>query len=296
LTTFAQDIKEDLRIKQYLNEKSSPSQIDSFYKSYSLHPSFYFEGSLKKNFERDDLVVRRLNYKAFLDLESKQLSSSQEDLRFQKWLFPVLVCSFLIDEDARRWVRGRKYSDCFDKYLYYVEHLGDARYGLAICGALYLKGKFEEEPKLVKTAIMGVESMAVAGTISSLMKLSFGRLRPYKNKGAFVFKGPYSKSYKSSFPSGHTTIAFALASVIAEQSDSFWIKFISYGLASSVAFQRMYDDKHWLSDVVAGAILGTFVGKKIVNMHRHKKKSCIDIIFIYRPSNKTAGLGVSFKF
>jgi len=208
---------------------------------------------------------------------------------------PITVSSFFFDEKVRSLVRGGRYSSGFDKYLFKVEHLGDARYGLAICGSLYVTGKICERHELVETAFMGIESMAAAGAISSLMKLGFGRLRPYKGKGPFVFKGPYSKSYKSSFPSGHTTIAFSLASVIAEQSESTFVDILSYALASSVAFQRMYDDKHWFSDVFFGAILGIYVGKKIVAMHRKKERN-MDTIVIFDPVSEKVRLGVKIKF
>jgi membrane-associated phospholipid phosphatase len=68
-----------------------------------------------------------------------------------------------------------------------------------------------------------------------------------------------------SFASGHTTEAFALATVIAEHYDSIWIKAASYTVASAVGWARLNNNEHWASDVLAGAALGTFVAHVVVH-------------------------------
>lgn len=70
------------------------------------------------------------------------------------------------------------------------------------------------------------------------------------------------------FPSGHATQAFALATVIASHYEQRWVQWLAYGLASSVAFSRVYHDAHWTSDVLAGAAIGALVGRTVVMTNR----------------------------
>ena len=93
-----------------------------------------------------------------------------------------------------------------------------------------------------------------------------GRSRPSTGHGDSHFR-PFGGSY--SFPSGHTTQAFAVATVIAEHYDSPWVKVASYGLASAVGFARINNNSHWMSDVVAGAAIGFFVGETVVHLNHN---------------------------
>ena len=88
-----------------------------------------------------------------------------------------------------------------------------------------------------------------------------GRARPRQNEGALAFHG---FSGDESFPSGHTTQAFAAASVFAAEAHPTWAKVLIYGIAGGIGTARMYHDAHFLSDVVAGAAIGTLTGRAVV--------------------------------
>ncbi len=78
-------------------------------------------------------------------------------------------------------------------------------------------------------------------------------------------------SSHDSFPSGHTTEAFAVASVIATRSKGWPIPVIAYAAAALVAMDRINTRDHFASDVVAGAFLGTTVGRFLVKRHGDEK-------------------------
>ncbi len=109
-----------------------------------------------------------------------------------------------------------------------------------------------------------------AGFLSNLLdkwilKRAIGRERPQVSDGRTVFR---PGSSNDSFPSGHATEAFAVASVIAMRSKGWVLPTISYTAATLVAFDRVNDRVHFPSDVAAGAILGTAVGRFLVARHR----------------------------
>jgi PAP2 superfamily len=60
----------------------------------------------------------------------------------------------------------------------------------------------------------------------------------------------------SSFPSGHTTVAFALATAVADQTHDGWSDYVLYGAATLTALSRINDNNHWASDVLVGGVVG----------------------------------------
>lgn len=79
-------------------------------------------------------------------------------------------------------------------------------------------------------------------------------------------------SNRHSFPSGHTAQAFVAATFLSEEyKDRLpWIPYISYGVASSVGILRMANNKHYLSDVLAGAGIGILTMKVAYWTHKYK--------------------------
>lgn len=103
--------------------------------------------------------------------------------------------------------------------------------------------------------------------VEHFIKPWFGRLRPPPEMGA-MFIGDGSGGF--SFPSGHATIAFALAAVLGakEKSWKWWL----YLLAGLIAFSRVYLGKHYPVDVIAGAIFGWIVGQASLEVSRRARK------------------------
>jgi membrane-associated phospholipid phosphatase len=104
-------------------------------------------------------------------------------------------------------------------------------------------------------------TLALAGATSTGLKLAMGRPRPNESSDADGFV-PFSG--QDAMPSGHTAVAFALATSLADDIDRTWATVGLYTLATGVGWSRMNDDKHWLSDVAGGAVLG-ITSAKLVN-------------------------------
>jgi membrane-associated phospholipid phosphatase len=82
-----------------------------------------------------------------------------------------------------------------------------------------------------------------------------------------------SKDVHQSFPSGDVVKAFSLSTVLAAEAKSLPISLALYSLAAATAFQRLHRDRHWFSDTVSAAALGTAVGLAVVHAHRSSANS-----------------------
>ncbi|GAB4126888.1 MAG: hypothetical protein Fur0040_09640 [Sideroxydans sp.] len=152
-----------------------------------------------------------------------------------------------------------------DPTIKQVERLG-AEYAPLVIGSFWLAGQLHDDAEADQTARDALSASFIAsGLVTTSIKLMVGRARPRDQLGVAHF-APLSEP-NASFPSGHTTEAFALASVISAHYDADWVRWTSYGLASGVGLARTYHDAHFLSDVVAGALIGHYVGRAVVAHH-----------------------------
>lgn len=99
-----------------------------------------------------------------------------------------------------------------------------------------------------------------AGVCALAIKTAVGRARPSETPGDADEFFPFSSH--ESFPSGHATLAFALAAALDRETESRWVPWVAYPAAALVAWSRVHDDDHWTSDVIAGAALGAWTAGK----------------------------------
>ena len=164
----------------------------------------------------------------------------------------------------------------------------------ATSGGLIATGLIVQDTHLSTMGREALEACVLAGLFNDIGKPLFGRSRPHQSDNQNVFK-PFSGN--TSFPSGHATVAFAFASVIAARSDGWVIPTASYTLASLVAYSRVNDSQHFVSDVVAGGLIGVTIGRFLVHRHERaeaegKKPPVAEINVFAIPR----GLGLSAKF
>jgi PAP2 superfamily protein len=156
-----------------------------------------------------------------------------------------------IDDEVRD-VASRNHSHALDELTRAVEPFGGGRSNAVMLGFLAY-GLVRDDERAKMTAFDAyVSSLIASQAITPAIKHITNRRRP--NGGTL------------SFPSNHSTEAFALATSIAETYPS--SRFIVYGLAGGVGLARIYHDAHWTSDVVAGAIIGTVVGRAVYRTNR----------------------------
>lgn len=115
----------------------------------------------------------------------------------------------------------------------------------------------------------GSSYLAVSLKLSSAALLAQGVTQATK----YLTKVPRPINRSSfSFPSGHTSVAFALAAVTSRELKTPWVSTVSYALATTTALLRLANNEHWLSDVVAGAGLGIIAGELTCRLFEKMKK------------------------
>jgi membrane-associated phospholipid phosphatase len=153
-----------------------------------------------------------------------------------------------------------------------AEHAGNPLY---VGSALLLTsaaGRLLGRPALTGAATRIGAGVLGAGIAAGGIKLAVGRPRPYQSPGDADDLRPFSG--RTSFPSGHATVAFALASGIDRETTARWVPWVVYPAAAGVGWSRVRDGKHWASDVAAGALLGTWTARKVINwIHRREGKA-----------------------
>jgi hypothetical protein len=165
-------------------------------------------------------------------------------------------------------------------------------------GGLYLSGFIFHNRKSKETALLCLESVALAEGVTIGLKHLIGRSRPFANKGAFDFNPMRfpPPSYSQSFPSGHATTAFALSSVIAEQYPSWAVRLFSYSFATVVALGRVNNNFHFVSDVFWGGVIGTTVGRCLVRFHRKDKIPNWGFIVVNQSGNLMMVISVRLRW
>ncbi len=206
-----------------------------------------------------------------------------------------LVALSFFDKSVSQFVE-RNHNSGTDTVARNIDPFGQ-EYSAGVLAAFYLGGAIFDNPKAKAVAQDGLAASLIAsGLITTSLKFAFGRSRHEQGQGAYEFD-PFNGN-NTSFPSGHTTQAFAVASVIAAHYDSVWVKAASFGTASLVGYARVQRNKHWATDVGAGALIGTLVGRSVVHFNQNKRAGHLTSRISLTPllDDKTAGLSLSYKF
>jgi membrane-associated phospholipid phosphatase len=122
-----------------------------------------------------------------------------------------------------------------------------------VSGGTLLMGLATKDSALTRTGERLVATFALATGLVHTTKFLFGRARPSAGEGPWSYH-PFTPG--SSFYSGHSTMAFALATALSEEIDSPYATVLLYTTATVAGLSRVYDQNHWVSDVVAGAVMG----------------------------------------
>ena len=171
--------------------------------------------------------------------------------------------------------------------------VGDPYIHIGIVAAVYGLGIIGDSPHVKEMGEMLGEALFLADATTFLVKQSAGRARPFvrndNHKGVYL-PGQFKTNFDS-LPSMHTASSFAMASIMAANSDSLAAQLLYYSAAAFVGFSRVYQDKHWASDVILGAAIGELCGRIVMAAHTNKDDKMVSIL----PYATTTSGGVAFS-
>lgn len=260
---FAQNKKPDVTAPETSKEKKLEKKLAT--KLYSL-PQFFHESTL--------IVKQPIKWKG------------KDWLRLGGVVAATLAVMPL-DENITNSTQGQQ------QYFHSLPVEGGRIYGEwysigGVAGAFGIYGLITKDTTAKKIAIELFQAGVYSELITVALKVIIGRERPIATENAFNYS-PFNFNYDfQSMPSGHTTSAFALSTVMSRQAKTLVWKILAYLPAGLTMFSRIYQDRHWLSDEIIGAAVGYFVGNWVVDLHQGKRHRI----------NVTAGfpLGITYTF
>ena len=192
---------------------------------------------------------------------------------------PLRGVSVTVNDQFYEWSGGRKYH--FDDYIQYLPV------------ALYLTFDF-----------MGVRAKHSFGERVAVAAVTYLSVAAFSQGVKYTVREPRPFSgTRNSFPSGHTTTAFAGAELV--RSEYGWgAGLAAYAMATTVGVMRMYNGRHWLNDVIAGAgfgILSARIGYWMLPLSRHifkipRKGQALIATPIYDTHSRALGLSCAMQF
>ena len=209
------------------------------------------------------------------------------------------TASFLGDRDINREIlswRGRDGDDLVEV----VDTFGENEVGLGVAGALYLPGLLLDIPWMRRAGRHLAQTLLYSAAIGSLMKGAFGRHRPFLGSGPYEFDGPWqSDNGRLSLPSGHTIVAFSIASTLSAEIGHPLATIGLYGSATATALGRAYQNQHWGSDLFVGALIASAIGHGVVtrgsNNERDRPHDATGLSFSLLPDHRSGGLSMSIS-
>lgn len=201
--------------------------------------------------------------------DSWQILKSPVRWRAKQWItFTAVtgtaILAYAYDDVIRDAFQRNRTQGLDNASKYFFGPLGSGYITIPLTAGFYVYGLIAHDQRAVRAGLTGIKAIVITGVLTYAIKYATQRHRPYEDNPANprIWEGPFGSWSSTSFPSGHSSLVFAAAAVFAsEYKDKIWVPILSYSLASLAAASRVYEDKHWSSDVIIGSALGFFIGK-----------------------------------
>ncbi len=187
----------------------------------------------------------------------------------------VIGLTYTFDSDIHDNLQGRVRSRGMDTAADAGELIGNPYLHLGVAALVYGGGIVADSPEWKETGEMILEALFLADAATLLLKEGTGRGRPSVTSRKEDFRPFALKNDYDSFPSMHTASSFAIASIVSRKSDSLPVSVACYTAAAFVGFSRLYQNKHWATDLLLGAAIGELSGRVVTDFHADKKRRLV---------------------
>ena len=157
------------------------------------------------------------------------------------------------DDDINQHFEGQGSADAFFAAGKYI---GQTATLVGTSLTVYATGRLKDQPKVSHIGMDLLRALILDETLTQTLKYSTGRERP-------------DGSDSHSFPSGHSSATFAVATVL-ERHVNWRLSVPAYAFASYVAMSRLHENKHFASDVAFGAAVGIIAGRTVTQTSTDK--------------------------
>ena len=198
------------------------------------------------------------------------------------------VVLYSTDDNIQRWITESKTGKTKDLATVF-EKFGNTGYTSIGLGVAFITGAIAKNEKAQYISLLSLKSSLLYGLLAQTLKNIGHRSRPNAGFGKNSWYGPEIGGKHKSFPSGHTTTVFALATTFAQiYKEKKWVAISAYSIATFTGISRIHDNKHWATDVLAGAALGYFSAKAIL---KNEERNGRNITLV--PSSKYGSMGLT---
>jgi hypothetical protein len=205
----------------------------------------------------DDYRLPELGARPWPDFVAEDASALGRASREADWVDGVVLGTGLVlgatalDKPVERWAARHQDERSVQRGVKWGDALPFAAIGLS--GAFAFD---DSRPRLQDAGIAALEAGAIALVGSEILKRGLGRARPDAGLGAGEFEAGSSDDAFHSFPSRHAAVMWAAVTPYAKEFDLPWL----YGVAALTNAARAASREHWVSDTVAGSLLGYWLG------------------------------------
>jgi membrane-associated phospholipid phosphatase len=186
----------------------------------------------------------------------------------RKWLtgsatVALVAASLLLDNEVNRLIQKNQHDDARYWFQYGANPWGNL-YSYLFVSAWYLRGRLEPDRHSCHVALQATKALLINAAITKAVKYTIRRQRPLSAHADDDIHPWEREQSLDSFYSGHASAAMAVATVFAHEYRHYSaVALAAYGLAGMAATARIYLNKHWLSDVATGCLMGFYIGKTV---------------------------------
>jgi membrane-associated phospholipid phosphatase len=180
------------------------------------------------------------------------------------WIVPAgIAASAALDPEIRE-AALRGHSRSLDRFARSVNSLGTQRRLVPAMALTYATALLTHQESVANGTLKAAAAYIAADLVESALKPAVGRERPHVEGNSHRFRPFTASGDWHSFPSAHVAHITAIAQAISMQTHSTPITVVCGGLVALVAWDRVYEDQHWTSDVTATIALSSLVSAATV--------------------------------
>jgi membrane-associated phospholipid phosphatase len=175
------------------------------------------------------------------------------------WIVPVgIAASAALDPEMREWAL-QTHTRSLDHFAKLVNPLGTAQRLVPAMALTYVTALLTGRESLANGTLNTAAGYVASDLVESALKPMVGRERPHVEGNSHRFRPFTANGDWHSFPSAHVAHVTSIAQAISMQTQSGTVTALCSSLVALVAWDRVYEDQHWTSDVTATIALSSIV-------------------------------------